>query len=37
MRNNDLPETAQIAGQMAALSDGPPVFRNLDVVEQRTL
>jgi len=37
MRNNDLPETAQIAQQMAALSDGPPAFRNLDVVEQRTL
>jgi quinol monooxygenase YgiN len=37
MRNNDLPETQQIAEQMMKLSDGPAVFRNLDVVEQRQL
>jgi len=37
MRNNDLPETQQIAEQMMKLSDGPAVFRNLDVVEQRKL
>jgi quinol monooxygenase YgiN len=37
MRNNDLPETHAIAEKMAALSDGSPAFRNLDVVEQRTL
>jgi hypothetical protein len=37
MRNNDLPETRQIAEQMMNLSDGPAVFRNLDVMEQRQL
>lgn len=37
MRNNDLPETQQIADQMMKLSDGSAVFRNLDVVEQRQL
>ncbi|MGH9048817.1 MAG: hypothetical protein ACRDY4_03710 [Acidimicrobiia bacterium] len=31
MRNNDLPETAELAGKMQALADGPPTFRNLDV------
>ena len=32
MRNNDDPLTAQFAEQMQALADGPPIFRNLDVV-----
>lgn len=32
MRNNDDPLTAQFAEQMQALADGPPTFRNLDVV-----
>jgi hypothetical protein len=31
MRNNDDPLTAEFAGRMQALSDGPPTFRNLDV------
>ncbi|HEX6310679.1 MAG TPA: hypothetical protein VF152_03555 [Acidimicrobiia bacterium] len=31
MKNNDLPETAQLAEKMQALADGPPTFRNLDV------
>jgi hypothetical protein len=31
MKNNDLPETAELAGKMQALADGPPTFRNLDV------
>jgi hypothetical protein len=31
MKNNDLPETGDFAGRMAALADGPPTFRNLDV------
>jgi hypothetical protein len=31
MKNNDLPETQQIAEKMAKLCDGPPIFRNLDV------
>jgi quinol monooxygenase YgiN len=36
MKNNDLPETAQIAEAMAKLSDGPPIFRNLDVLREET-
>ena len=31
MRNNDLPETGEFSGRMAALADGAPTFRNLDV------
>ena len=36
-RNNDLPETGEIAEQMAKLCDGEPIFRNLDLLEERTL
>lgn len=32
MRNSSLPETSAMAEQMAKLCDGPPVFRNLEVV-----
>lgn len=32
MRNSELPETQRLAEQMAKLCDGPPTFRNLDVV-----
>jgi hypothetical protein len=32
MKNSSLPETAEIAGQMAALAEGPPIFRNLEVI-----
>ncbi|MDQ1401763.1 MAG: hypothetical protein QOG03_79 [Actinomycetota bacterium] len=35
MKNSELPQTAAMAEQMAKLCDGPPIFRNLDVV--RTL
>jgi hypothetical protein len=31
MKNSELPETGEFASKMAALADGPPVFRNLDV------
>ncbi len=31
MANSELPETALLAQKMAALCDGPMVFRNLDV------
>ena len=31
MVNSQLPETAELAGKLAALCDEPPVFRNLDV------
>jgi quinol monooxygenase YgiN len=30
-KNNKLPEVQQISEQMAKLTDGPPIFRNLDV------
>ncbi len=32
MENSARPETSEFAAQMAALCDGPPVFRNLDVM-----
>jgi hypothetical protein len=31
MRNSELPETREFAGKAAALADGGPVYRNLDV------
>jgi quinol monooxygenase YgiN len=37
MRNNDLAETQRIAEEMTKLADGPASFRNLDVMEQRSL
>jgi quinol monooxygenase YgiN len=33
MKNSELPETSAFAEAMAKLCDGPPTFRNLDVVE----
>ncbi len=36
-RNNDLPETAEIAQRMAELCQDEPTFRNLDLLEERTL
>lgn len=32
MENSNRPETSDFAAKMAALCDGPPVFRNLDVM-----
>jgi hypothetical protein len=32
MANSNLPETSEFASQLAALCDGPPSFRNLDVL-----
>jgi quinol monooxygenase YgiN len=32
MRNNEMPETDRMSGQMAALTDGPIGFTNLDVI-----
>ena len=37
MKNSDLPETGEMAGKLAALADGPPTFRNLDVLEERNV
>ena len=32
MENSQREDTSQMAARMAALTDGPPTFRNLDVV-----
>ena len=32
MENSNRPETSEFAAKMAALCDGPPVFRNLDLM-----
>jgi quinol monooxygenase YgiN len=37
MRNSELPETAAFAEKMMAICDGPPTFRNLDVVREEAL
>ena len=37
MRNSELPETGAFAEKMMALCEGPPVFRNLDVVREEDL
>jgi quinol monooxygenase YgiN len=33
MKNSELPETQELAKRQQALSDGPPTFYNLDVIE----
>lgn len=35
MDNSQRPETAEFATKAAALCDGAPVFRNLDVLDER--
>ena len=35
MENSDLPETRPSAEQYRKMSDGPPVFYDLDIVEDR--
>jgi hypothetical protein len=37
MRNSELPETADFAAKLAALCDGPPTFRNLDVLREQDM
>ncbi|HEX6595731.1 MAG TPA: hypothetical protein VF045_02275 [Acidimicrobiales bacterium] len=34
MKNSEAPETQALAADMAALADGPPTFRNLDLMEE---
>jgi hypothetical protein len=36
MRNSDMPETQSFSDRFAKLCDGPPTFRNLDVVREDT-
>ena len=37
MANSDLPETGEFAGRMSELCDGPPAFRNLDLLREDRL
>ena len=37
MANSNLPETSEFATQFAALCDGPPTFRNLDVLREEQM
>jgi len=37
MANSKLPETSEFAAQLASLCDGPPTFRNLDVLRDETM
>lgn len=37
MANSDLPETGEFAAKLAALCDGPPTFRNLDVLREEQM
>ena len=37
MANSNLPETAEFAAQLAALCDGPPTFRNLEVLREEAM
>jgi len=35
MENSNRPETNELSNQLAKLCDGPPIFRNLDVLRER--
>ena len=37
MENSNRPETAEFAAQLAKICDGPPTFRNLDVVREEEM
>ena len=37
MENSTRPETAEFAGHIAKLCDGPPTFRNLDVLREEAM
>lgn len=37
MANSNLPETSAFASRLAELCDGPPTFRNLDVLRQEEM
>ena len=37
MANSDLPETSEFAAKLASLCDGPPSFRNLDVLREEQM
>ena len=37
MANSNLPETSEFAQKLASLCDGPPSFRNLDVLREEQM
>ena len=37
MANSNMPETSDFSAQLAALCDGPPSFRNLDVLREEQM
>jgi hypothetical protein len=37
MANSELPETGEFATLLASLCDGPPTFRNLDVLREEQM
>jgi hypothetical protein len=37
MANSDLPETSDFAAKLASLCNGPPTFRNLDVLREEQM
>ena len=37
MANSSWPETSEFAAKLAALCDGPPTFRNLDVTREEPM
>lgn len=37
MANSGLPETSEFAAKLASLCDGPPTFRNLDVLREEQM
>ena len=37
MANSNLPETTEFAAKLATLCDGPPTFRNLDLLREEQM
>lgn len=37
MANSNLPETGEFAAKLASLCDGPPSFRNLEVIREEKM
>jgi hypothetical protein len=37
MANSNLPETSEFAAKLASLCDGPPTFRNLDLLREEQM
>jgi hypothetical protein len=37
MENSNMPETSEFAAKLASFCDGPPTFRNLDVLREEQM